>query len=162
MCAGDPGGSPVLPAGRMPPAEGGFPGVTLSLRLCSGVVKKGIKDHSKLLSVCLSLSSRYSYVSAERICLSLGLLFTSARGVSSKNRGGVLVCNHPAASHAGCDGQETWGWPAKACCLIDAWESGLDRDRHMEQLSRQGADRPHGVITAAEEPVITLYFEGCL
>lgn len=140
MCAGDPGGSPALPAGRMPTAEGGFPGVTPSLRLCSGLVEKGIKDHSKLLSACLSLSSGYSYVSAERICLSLALLFTSARGVSSKRRGGVLVWNPPAASHAGCDGQETWRRPVKPCCLIGAWEGGLDRGRHTEQLSRQGAD----------------------
>lgn len=50
----------------------------------------------------------------------------------------------------------------ESCCLISAWESGLDRDRHTERLSQQGADGSHDIITVAEELVITLYFEGCL
>lgn len=93
-----PWGQTCLAAGWMQTAEGVFPGVKLSLCLCSGLLEKGIKDKSKLLSACLSLSPRYNYLSAERICLSLGSLFTSARGISSKCHSGVLVCNPPAAS----------------------------------------------------------------
>ena len=96
--AGYPRGRPALPAGRVRTAEGAFPGVRLSLCLCSGLLEKGIKDKSKLLSARLSLSPRYSYLSAERICLSLGSLFASARGVSSKCCSGMLACNPPAAS----------------------------------------------------------------
>lgn len=96
--AGYPRGRPALPAGRMQTAEGVFPGVRLSLRPCSRLPEKEIKDNSKLLSACLFLPPRYSYLSAERICPSLGLLFSSARDISSKCQGSMLVCNPPAAS----------------------------------------------------------------
>lgn len=116
----------------------------LSLCLCRRLLEKGIKDKSKLLSACLSLSPR-------RICEDLSV-FGFARGVSSKCRGSAPVCD-PAAASASCDGLEA---PVESFCLL-AW-----RQTHRAVTPQRGADRSHDVVTLAEDPVIILYSEGCL
>lgn len=133
--------------GWMQAAEDGFAEVRLSLGFCRELPDKG-KQYAPFY-LPLFFPKVQLFVCSEDLSV-LECPFHPCQRHKFK------VPRHHAGlqSSSSSDARGSWRRPVKSCCPIKCLGEWLDRGRHMEQLSQQGADRSHDAISIAEELVI--------